>query len=341
MKTHRNKALILWYHGICDEDFNLLKDYDERHIPKSLFRKQLEYLKNHGFSFITMTEMVNALNNKKLGKSVVLTFDDGFKNVVDNAYPIMKEFGAKGCFYLVSDLMGTDNLLWTDYIETLIRNHGEFKFLFQGKVIDYKLVSKKSYEYAMKDVKLKLFTLPEKQRLEYLKQLSIRTLNNIPQEFKIATWEQINSLDPNIMEIGSHTRRHPNCNNLFTEDELNDEIYNSKINIENNIKRKVDHFCFPAGSYNGRVISAVQKCGYLSSVTIENGFVQENSDVFKLKRIEATGQFLHFKANISGSVDFLRKIKRVYMRSLCKIRSLFRVKIRRNVRVILHASYPG
>lgn len=319
-RINRNKALIIWYHGICDEDFDLLKNYDERHIPKSLFTKQLEYLKAHGFTFVSMTDLKNAITNKtKIDKFVVLTFDDGFKNVVENAYPIMKQYGAKGCFYLVSDLIGTNELLWTDYVETVIRNHGDFQFVFKGEIIDYKMDHKGSYEHAMKDIKAKLRTLPDDQRLEHMRQFRSRRIKDVPKEFEMATWGQINELDPNIMEIGSHTRKHPNCNNLTSDEELEDEIYNSKTYIENIIGHEVEHFCFPAGSFNEKVISKVQKYGYTSALTTENGFTDKHSNLYRLKRIEATGQFLHFKANVSGSNSILRRIKGLNKYLLCKL----------------------
>ena len=78
--------------GICDDNFTILKGYDERHIPKSLFRKHLVYLIRKGYQFVTMSDLVLLLKEKrKLNKIVVLTFDDGFRNVIENAYPIMKE----------------------------------------------------------------------------------------------------------------------------------------------------------------------------------------------------------------------------------------------------------
>ena len=37
-------------------------------------------------------------------KYAIVNFDDGFKNVINNAYPIMKKYDAKGCLYVVSSL---------------------------------------------------------------------------------------------------------------------------------------------------------------------------------------------------------------------------------------------
>jgi len=223
----------------------------------------------------------------------------------------MKDYGAKGCIYLVSDLVGTNELLWTDFVETVIRNQNtkDFKFIFKGEVINYILGDRISIGHAMKDIKAKLRTLPDKERLEHLKQFGNYNLINIPKEFIMADWEQIKGLDPNILEIGSHTRRHPNCTNLVTDKELEDEVYNSKLDIERNIGRKVDHFCYPAGSYNDRVISKVKSYGYESAVTVEKGFNDENSFLYKLKRIAVGENILFFKASVSGSYHLLRRIK--------------------------------
>jgi peptidoglycan/xylan/chitin deacetylase (PgdA/CDA1 family) len=309
---NRKKALVLWYHGVCGDKFDLLKGYDERHVPKSVFQKQLKYLKHCGYTFTGMTDLVNAIKNKNVtGKIIVLTFDDGFKNVVDNAYPVMKEFGAKGCFYLVSELIGTNELLWTDFIETVIRSQpdGGFQFTFEGQIIHYQLVGKKLREFAMKDIKTKLRTLSDEKRLEHLEQFRNHLLKDIPEEFGMADWETIKELDPNTLEIGSHTKRHPNCANLATDNELEDEIFGSKNDIERNIGRKIEHFCYPAGSYNDRVIAMVKKFGYQSAVTIEKGYNDASSDLYRLKRIEANAQLLFFKASVSGSIDILRRIR--------------------------------
>ena len=309
---NQHKVIILLYHGICDDTFDLLKGYDERHIPKSLFRKHLEYLQRRRYVFVNMTGLLEAVDNKnRLNKFVVLTFDDGFRNVIENAYPIMKEYNAKGCLYLVSDLVGKNELLWTDLIETVIRNQKtkDFQFIFKGEVFNYKLSDSRSVGYAMKDIKAKLRTLPDKERLEHLTQFDNYDLINIPEEFIIADWEQIRELDPNILEIGCHTRRHPNCINLVTDNELADELYNSKLDIERNTRIRVIHFCYPAGSYNDSVISRLKSYGYRTAVTVEKGFNDKNSHIFKLKRMAVDEDILFFKASVSGSYHFLRRIK--------------------------------
>jgi peptidoglycan/xylan/chitin deacetylase (PgdA/CDA1 family) len=311
---NRKKALILWYHGICDDGFSLLRGYDERHIPVSLFRKQLGYLKKRGYVFTNMSGLVTAIKKRESVKNlVVLTFDDGFKNIVENAYPIMKEYGARGCFYLISDLIGTKELIWTDYIETVIRNQkkGDFQFIFKGEKVNYALRDEKSYERAMMDIKTKLRAIPDNERIKHLEQFANIKPDNVPEEFIMSNWEQINELEPNVLEIGSHTRRHPNCANLTSDKELEDEILDSKIYIEKNTGRMIKHFCYPAGSFNDAVVARVKEYEYESAVTIVHGFNDENSDLFRLRRIETNERFLYFKSSVSGSYYMLQRIKSI------------------------------
>lgn len=308
---NRQKAVILWYHGICEDDFQLLKGYDERHIPKSVFENQIRYLNQKRYHFVTMTELVDALKQSKdIRKFVVLTFDDGFRNVVENAYPIMNQFKAKGCFYLVSGLIGKKELLWTDYVETVVRNSkkGEFLFEFNGKTITYQLDTKESFQNAMRDIKEKLRTIPDAERKEHLKQFAKRVLDTIPQEFEFSTWEQIQSLDKNILEVGSHTVNHPNCANLTSDIELENEIKNSRLAIEQRVGYPIHHFCYPAGSYNDEVIKNVKKYQYASAATIHPGFNDTGTDLYKLRRILACTDMFMFKAMVSGSYQFLSSV---------------------------------
>ncbi|MBN2134866.1 MAG: polysaccharide deacetylase family protein [Acidobacteria bacterium] len=307
-KLNQEKAIILWYHGVCDESFNLT----DRHLPKSVFRKQLSYLKDKGYIFITLSELVNILQSGgKINKYVVLTFDDGFKNVIGNALPIMRELGVKGCFYLVSDLAGTNNLLWTDQVEVAVRNLGErnFQFNFNDATFHYRLENESSYQAAFNDIKSKLRSVADKQRIEYMQQFRLPPDADIAEEFFMADWQQIRDLDSDILEIGSHTRNHPNCTSLIYNEEVEDEIKNSRLIIEKQIDRPTEHFCYPAGAYDDRVISAVKNAGYKSAATIEYGFNDANTDLYRLKRLSADPQFLLFKSRISGSYALFYKFK--------------------------------
>lgn len=308
---NRKKAIVLWYHGICDDDFRLLSGYDERHVPVSKFRRQLEYLKRKGYRFATMTEFCDLLvNRQSTEKIVVLTFDDGFENIVSNAYPVLKEYDARGCFYLVHDLIGTENLLWTDLVETAVRNNEKryFELRLNGNTVRFPLHSRKMREAAMRDIKKRLRAIPDSERRSYMPLFEDQVDGNAPDEFKFVSWDQVKAVDKNILEIGSHTMNHPNLTSLTEEKEFALEIAQSGKKIGNRLNRSIEHFCYPAGAFDTRVVDKVRSAGYKSAVSTIPGFAKSGDDPYLIKRVVVTESFAAFKAYVSGFYLFLRGI---------------------------------
>lgn len=110
---NRGKLIILFFHGISRKEFQY---HHRRYIPLSTFVKILNYLTKKDYSFITLTEWLNTSLLKKppCYNYVILTFDDGLKSVIDNAYPILINKNAKGCFYITSGAIA-------DFSSTLAR----------------------------------------------------------------------------------------------------------------------------------------------------------------------------------------------------------------------------
>lgn len=87
---------ILMYHGLTDKQ-SMVNDY---YITVSDFESDLEYLKSHGYTAITMTDLINYVYDKTGNitlpqKPVILTFDDGFLNNHTFATPLLKKYGMK------------------------------------------------------------------------------------------------------------------------------------------------------------------------------------------------------------------------------------------------------
>ncbi len=75
------------------------------------FRKQLEYLRDHGYTAINFADWRDAEKGVKPlpEKPVLITFDDGYMNNYELAYPLLREFGMKGCIFLVYETMDKHN----------------------------------------------------------------------------------------------------------------------------------------------------------------------------------------------------------------------------------------
>ncbi|MCP4547870.1 MAG: polysaccharide deacetylase family protein [bacterium] len=301
---NRDKGIILWYHGICRDDFDYLEGFGARHLSVSIFRKQVMHLKRAGYRFITMSEMCDRLERgESLGRCVTLTFDDGFRNVIEKAYPLMRELGLKGCFYLVTDQMKSGDILWTDRVDVAVLDCDEssLSFRFRGEELTYPLATRRQKVQTVIDIKGRLKSLPDQERQEHMEQFAAVDPAKAPPEFLFADWDEIRALDPRILEPGSHTRRHPSCARLTGDEQYADELGESKRVIEAETGQAVRHFCYPSGSYNDETVRQVKRFGYDSAVTTDFGFVKGGDDPLLLPRISFSENFRLFKAYISGS----------------------------------------
>lgn len=105
----KNKAIVLMYHNIGTPPKNVaLKSL---YVTPRMFRLQMWYLKAAGFNVVSMDDIIAFMDGKKTGQRLVaLTFDDGFQDFYDNAYPVLKEYGYPSTVFLVSDLIGRYNV---------------------------------------------------------------------------------------------------------------------------------------------------------------------------------------------------------------------------------------
>jgi len=98
--NHINNIPILMYHEISEDIDN---DWT---ITQDLFRKHMFFLKEQGYTPITL----NQLNKNLDGKSVILTFDDGRIGFFKHAYPILKELNFKATIFIVTDWIDNKNI---------------------------------------------------------------------------------------------------------------------------------------------------------------------------------------------------------------------------------------
>ena len=91
------KIPVLLYHSISDDNSMMS-------LKLNIFENQIKYLKKNGYTSINFDEIDQ---NKK--KQIIITFDDGYKDVFVNALPILKKYEFKATCFFVTNLIGQDN----------------------------------------------------------------------------------------------------------------------------------------------------------------------------------------------------------------------------------------
>ena len=97
----KDNAVILLYHHVSHSTPKLTS------VSPDTFREHMQYLAEH-HQVLPLKEVIETLQNKQPlpDKVVVITFDDGYKNIYDNAHPILKEFSFPYTIFINPPLIG-------------------------------------------------------------------------------------------------------------------------------------------------------------------------------------------------------------------------------------------
>lgn len=104
------------------------------------------------------------------------------------------------------------------------------------------------------------------------------------QEEKMMSAAQARELAENGFDVGSHTLTHPHLTNL-SDEQLHQEIVDSKHKLEDIIGREVTSFSYPYGDCDCRVLNAAVAAGYKNAMSTELGAVVPGTSLFEIPRV--------------------------------------------------------
>ena len=126
---------------------------------------------------------------------------------------------------------------------------------------------------------------------------------------KIMNWEELKSIDSNLIEIGSHGFSHRRMSSL-RENDLRTEVVKSKEILESELNRKIDTFAYPYGqisSFDNKTIYFLKESGYGFALTSHFGRKNTPNDPYRLKRISIwdSDTVDDLRAKLAGYYDWL------------------------------------
>jgi peptidoglycan/xylan/chitin deacetylase (PgdA/CDA1 family) len=257
---------ILMYHGTPRADTAALA-------------RQLR-LVSLAFPVVPLEEL--ASGQKAARPRVALTFDDGLRNNVEVAYPILRDLGLTATFFVCPGLIDGGEWLW---------NHEARERLRTLEIDALKELA--AHVGAPAEVEafiewMKALDIAQRRKVEAeIRHATPRFAPSDDQrhEFDLAGWKELKALDPRVVTIGSHTMTHPILTSL-TADETDSEMRESRFALEKRLEREVSLFCYPNGNVNDGALASARRY-YRSAVTVEPGTVREEADRHQLPRFAA------------------------------------------------------
>lgn len=306
LKYKINTVVVCFHRVIDDESFKYQNNRpnDDLVVSSSIFEKQIKFINDH-FNPISIDNIYQDNNLKN--NRIIITFDDGYRDNIINALPILEKYNCPAIIYVTTGFIDNKHTAWWIKIWDIILNFNEITF--ENKKIDLDTFEKKKRIYFF--FRKKFFLMKIHQIDKILNEIadSVNYIENKNKTFM--ELEDIKKLKFNkLIQLGCHTHMHQNLK-ILNKNELNEEIFKSKQILESNLDKKIKHFSIPFGTNNTfspTVIDAINKFEFNTIVTTEHDVFKKKSKIIPRIGIGNNDIGNKLYAKLSGLDSLINKI---------------------------------
>lgn len=275
-----SRAAILMYHRVlpperADRDAVL----DGMYVAPDTFARHLDWLSDE-FRVLPLREIATRIEagDPLPPGACALTFDDGWRDNLENALPALEARGLPATIFVVTERVGTEGAFWPEEVcrrlsalppaerAEIARPYGSPS---SGDVIDA--------------VVFYLMGLPAPEREEQLTRLRENTPAEAPRPRELLDWNELERMDLAGFEVAAHGATHAILDQV-PEHEAESELRRARQQLLERGFRGADLLAYPAGGYNPRVRQMAHEAGYHAAVTTELGLAA-HGDLLALPRV--------------------------------------------------------
>jgi peptidoglycan/xylan/chitin deacetylase (PgdA/CDA1 family) len=246
-----------------------------------------------------------------------IVFDDGYKDFLLHALPILKKYACPCSMYVITDCVETQRPPWTYILD--------YHFIYSKKLqlnLDSNLLPDSLKQFNISDdrsriafakqLKPFLKTVPNNVRIHLCNQV-LASLNDVqPPTDLMMNWKELKEIKNEGVEIGSHTKSHPLLNKLDQESEIICELKESGALIASHLGSFPFTISYPIGGYNASVKKLAAQSGYKMGLAVnQQPYTIQMQDIFEIPRMELYNESM-FKTRlrISGMVSRINKFRK-------------------------------
>ena len=261
---------IVTYHSIQEVGPDYPFDVGVVDATAKRFDRQMAYIARY-FTSITTEELRAAHAGAPLpGNPIVITFDDGYRNNLYVAAPILKRHGLRATFFIATSFITERRLFWWDRISYVVKTSSRERLALRyPRELDLDLRADRTAS-----IHLLLKIVKDTHSLDverFLDELTIaagvpwdRALERAMADELLLTWDDVRALRAAGMDVQSHTSTHRVLNRLAS-DEARRELVDSRVTLEHELGVPVHAVSYPCGySIEGeqRLCADVLAAGY-------------------------------------------------------------------------------
>lgn len=284
-----NRLRVLTYHRVLEPD--AIEPYFPQLVSAypSDFEQQISWL-SRNYEVIDIDSVLSVLESgKKLPRRAVLvTFDDGYPDFAETAWPILKAYGVPATLFVPTNYPGDScKAFWWDelYASLAATTNGHVSVdpfpEMPLTTLDERRATAAAFCAYVK-------TLTHSDAMDWLERVRASLGNPETDLVSTLNWSELRGLVADGVAVGAHSRTHALLTSV-PRDELHSEIAGSRADVERELGGAPPIFCYPAGAYDRQVVAATEKAGIKLAFTTKAGHnIIGRSDVLALRRLNVT-----------------------------------------------------
>lgn len=256
----------------------------------------------------------NFFNNDKRKPFATLSFDDGYKDNLEYATPVLEKYNCKASFYIVSKCVEDQKPIWIHELEYYFERTHVLKIDLQ-------------FDFLPDDLKIAKLPQSLSRRMLYFRNLKkwlIKTtmaqkemvyksicnnLNDVEIDRMVMNWEELSQLRSAGHYIGAHSHTHTSLTSIINDDELKREFEEPQRLFKEKLGFLPVSFAYPFGFCNSRVKLMAKKTGYQLGLAAQWHQVYDvnKHDSFEIPRIALSNEpWWITKMRISNKIEIIK-----------------------------------
>jgi len=258
------EPLILGYHRVLP-DIRVARGVPSMDVSVQTLEKHLDFL-GRRFRFLSLDELGGRLEEGWTAGLAAVTFDDGYADFYENAFPLLQRKGIPAAVFVVTGLLENAGGFLHErlyaVLEIALRRWGGRRtrlFLAErGITIDLP-------HGAFPTLRALLQSLDQDALFGLCASLELE-LGELPTAPRSLGWDQLAAMSRAGLTVGSHTKTHALLSNE-SPDRVRHEVEASRAMLEERLGVSVAHFAYPDGGFDAGSVRAVAAAGYRFAYT--------------------------------------------------------------------------
>lgn len=304
----RQRLRALCYHSVVSDDTPL----DPRAniaVTASQFELQLREL-TACFTPVSAEQVMAAFDGGQPlpPRALLVTFDDGYRNNLELAAPLLLKYGVPAFFFITTGLVGTRNLLWTQEIVERVIAWPATQFVnnpFGITDLPREELRRIEIGRSLAESCKRISTEHRQELLESMRIFDLAIKESWQRElYDFMTWGEVRQLKKLGFEVGAHTVTHPILTSL-TQQALCDELAIAKEQIERELGTHCNTIAYPNGGeqdVSAAIFKTAGEAGYLLGFTLGGRVTSEFYNPLAIPRTCITRDisFPRFQLQLAG-----------------------------------------